>query len=165
MNSKKMIKINLIASLFFLALGGWLLHQRIHLFTVNSANYVPFILGMISVFCVPMLFWFKSTIPLAYIFNGFSVIIGTITMAHFSIVHFEGPVNPLSLLLKTTIADIALLWAKFAVGRALFSLETLKSATDNVLPGRFFRYPNMGWWWVHFFSVSILYYLGNILWK
>jgi hypothetical protein len=165
MNSKKMVKANLVASLFFLALGGWLLHQRIHLLTVNSANYIPFIFGIISIFCVPVLFWFKSTIALAYIINGFSVIIGTITMANLSIIHFEGPLNLSNILLKTTIADIALLWAKFAVGKALFNLESLKSDTDKVLKGRFFQYPNMGWWWIHLFALSLIYYLGNILWK
>ena len=86
-------------------------------------------------------------------------------MAQFSIVHFEGPVNLKSIFLGTLLADIAILWGKFALGKALFDLEFLKSDTDPGPKGRFFRYPNMGWWWVHLFALSLVYTLGNILWK
>jgi hypothetical protein len=165
MKSKKVIKAQLIAGLFFLALGGWLLHQRIHVFAMNSANYIPFISGIVSVFCLPLLFWFKPALALAYIINGFQVILGTIIMAHFAIAHFKGPVTPMNILLNTTFADIALLWAKFAVGNAIFGLEHLRSETDTAAKGRFFRYPNTGWWGVHLLALTIIYYLGNILWK
>jgi len=58
-----------------------------------------------------------------------------------------------------------LLWAKFAAGKALYNLEFLKSDTDTVPGGRFLRYPNMGWWCVHLIVITIVYALGNILWK
>jgi len=165
MNRKKMIKTTLIAGLFFLSLGGWFLHLRIHPFSMNTANVIPFILGIASVFCLPFLFWFRPTVSLAYIINGFSVIIGTILMAHFSIAHFKGLITPANIIMNTTFADIAVLWGKFAMGKALFELEFLKSDLDVAVKGRFFRYPNMGWWWAHLFALAILYALGNILWK
>jgi len=93
------------------------------------------------------------------------VILGTVTMAHFSIVHFQGPVMLTNILLTTTLADIAALWAKFALGKALFDLEYLKSDADAAPKGHFFRYPHMGWWWAHLFSVAFVYFLGNILFK
>ena len=165
MTKKNSIKATLIAGLFFLALGGWLLHLRIHSPAKDADNYIPFVTGLVSVFFLPVLFWFKRTAALAYILNGFSVIIGTITMAQFSIVHFQGTVSPSNILINTTLADTAILWGKFALGFALFKLEFLKTETDPAPKGRFFRYPNMGWWWAHLAGLSIIYTLGNILWK
>ncbi len=165
MNGKKTIKATLVAGLFFLALGGWYLHLRIHPPTTEIDHVIPFISGIVSVFCIPFLFWFRPTVIPAYIVNGFLVIIGTITMAHFSIVNFKGPITLTNIILNTTFADIAILWGKFAVGKALFGLEFLKSETAVAAKGRFFRYPNMGWWWAHLFALAIVYALGNIFWK
>lgn len=165
MNRKRIIKTALIAGLFFLALGGWLLHLRIHPLKNDEENVIPLISCIVSVFVIPFLFCFRPALNLAYILNGFSVIIGTITMAHFSIVHFQGSATALSLILNTTFADIAILWVKFVIGKAVFDLEFLKSDTAVVPKGRFFRYPNMGWWWVHLFALAIVYALGNIFWK
>ena len=165
MNRKMKIKTILIASLFFLALGGWLLHLRIHPLLKDADNIIPLISGIISVFCLPLLFCSSRTIVLAYILNGFLAIIGTITMAQFSIVNFKGPVTLENIILNYTFADIAILWGKFLLGKALFDLEYLKSDQDLAAQGRFFRYPNMGWWWVHFFALAGVYALGNILWR
>lgn len=165
MSRKKMLKITLIAGLVLLAFGGWCLHLRIHPLSKDADNLIPFISGILSVFCIPFLFCCRRTLAWAYGLNGFSVILGTVTMAHFSIVHFQGPVTLTNLLLTTTLADIAILWAKFVFGKALFDLEFLRSETDAAPRGHFFRYPNMGWWWVHFFSVAVVYALGNFLWK
>lgn len=165
MHRKKMVKITLIACLFFIALGGWFLHIRIHPLVKNADNVIPLISGIISVFCIPLLFWFDSKVALAYIINGFLVIIGTITMAHFSIVNFKGPAAPVNIILNSTFADISILWGKFAIGKALFDLQYLKSDKDMAPKGRFFRYPNMGWWWAHLFVLAAVYSLGNVFWK
>ncbi|OGW77289.1 MAG: hypothetical protein A3I73_01545 [Omnitrophica bacterium RIFCSPLOWO2_02_FULL_45_16] len=165
MNRKKMLKTTLAAGLLFLALGGWLLHLRIHPLIKDADFVIPFISGIVSVFCLPLLFWFRRTIALAYIVNGFLVIIGTITMAQFSIAKFKGPVTAINIILNTTLADIAILWGKFAVGKALFDLQFLKSDTDATAKGRFFRYPNMGWWLAHLFALALVYTLGGIIWK
>jgi len=161
-----MLKAALLAGLFSIALGGWLLHLRIHPIAKGSLYLVPFISGVVSVFCLPFLFWFSRTITLAYIINGFLAILGTIVMAHFSIVFFKGPVTAENIILNTTLADIAVLWGKFFIGKALFDLEFLKSDTETfVAKGRLLRYPNMGWWLAHLFALAAVYALGNILWK
>ena len=165
MSRKKMLKTTLIAGLVFLAFGGWCLHLRIHPPSKDADNLIPFFGGILSVFCLPLLFWYRRTLAWAYVLNGFSVILGTVTMAHFSIVHFQGPVTLANILLTTTFADIAILWAKFVLGKAIFDLEFLRSETDVAPKGHFVRYPHMGWWWVHLFSVAVVYSLGNILWK
>ncbi len=162
---KESIKTTLISGLVILALGGWLLHIRTHPPLTAGENLVPFIAGILSIIIIPILFWFRSTSAYAYVINGFLVIIGAITMAHFSIVSFSGPLTLSSLLFRTTLPDVLMLWGKFALGKALFDLELLNSATDTVPKGRFFRYPNNGWWLVHLLSWSAVYALGNILWK
>jgi tellurite resistance protein TehA-like permease len=85
MNKKNYMRLVLILAIFFLALGGWLLHLRIHPTTKDAENYIPLVAGFISVFVIPVLFIFRSTISFAYLLNGMTVIIGTITMTHFTI--------------------------------------------------------------------------------
>ncbi len=165
MNRKKTIKAILVASLFFIAFGGWLLHIRIHPLVNDADNVIPLISGIISVFCLPVLFWFDSTVTLAYIINGFLAILGTIIMTQFSINNFKGPVTPQNIILNSTFADIAILWGKFAIGKALFDLKYLKTDRDVATKRRFFRYPNMGWWWAHLLALATIYTLGNIFWK
>ncbi len=165
MNMKKRIKAILVASLFFLALGGWLLHLRIHPLAKDADNIIPLISGIVSIFCLPILFWFESTVTLAYLINGFLAIIGTIIMAQVSIINFKGPPTLKNIILNSLLADIAILWGKFSVGKTIFELEYLKSDKDVARRGRFFRYPNMGWWWVHLFALAAVYTLGNIFWK
>jgi hypothetical protein len=165
MNRKNALKLTLTAGLVFLAFGGWLLHLRIHPPLEEGYNLVPFLSGVLSIFIVPLLFWFKPTIIPAYLINGFSVILGTITMAHLSLVNLNSPLTLQNLLFNTMIADIALLWGKFAVGKAIFDLEFLHTDQDAAPRGRYFRYPNTGWWLVHLVGWSIVYAAGNILWK
>lgn len=165
LNRKEALKRTLVAALFFLSLGGFLLHLRIHSPGQIPAYFVPFISGIFSLIVLPLLFWFRRTVAYAYVINGFIVIIGTITMTHFSIANFPGPLSLAGIFLDTTLADIAVLWGKFALGKAIFDLHLLRSDADVRPPGRYFRYPNMGWWWVHLVTVTVVYALGNILWK
>ena len=164
MTRKLSLKRTLIAGLILLSLGGWLLHLRAHP-PVTDETLIPFATGLISVFLLPILFSFRKTLVLAYLTNGFIAIIGTILMAHFSIANFEPPVTLKDIFLGTTFMHIMLLWGKFIVGKAIFDLEFLKTDTDPAPKGRFFRYPNTGWWLVHLVTISIVYALGNIFWK
>lgn len=157
MTRKSTLKLTLIAALVFLALGGWLLHLRTHPPLQETENLVPFISGIASVVILPVMFWFRPTLAYAYVINGMLVILGTITMTHFSIVELGTPFG--------LLADIALLWGKFAVGKAIFDLEMLKDDKDIQPKGRYFRYPNTGWWLVHLVAWSVVYAAGNILWK
>lgn len=165
MNRKALLKVTLLSGLVVMALGGWLLHSGFHPPLMKGYNLVPFLAGLTSIIIVPFLFWFRSTFAYAYVINGFMVILGTITMAHFSIAHFSGPLTLESLFFRTMLPDIFMLWGNFAFGKALFDLELLNAATDTVPKGRYFRYPNNGWWLVHLFAWSLVYALGNILWK
>lgn len=166
MKKKDYFRLTLILAIFFLASGGWLLHLRIHPIAKDAENYIPAVAGFISVIVIPLLFIFRSTTPFAYLLNGMTVIIGTITMAHFSIKHPPEIWTLQTILLGTLLADIALLWGKFAVGKALFEMDfTINHPDDPVRSGRFFRFPNMGFWFAHAVTLTAVYFIGNYFWK
>ena len=166
MKKKDYLRLVLILAIFFLALGGWLLHLRIHPLAKDAENYIPFVAGFISVIVIPVLFIFRPTIPFAYLLNGITVIIGTITMAHFTIENPPQVWTLQTIFLGTLLADIMLLWGKFAVGKALFDLDSVISRPDTqISSGRFFRFPNMGFWFAHLVTLTAVYLIGSYFWK
>ena len=166
MKQKDHFRILLILAIFFLALGAWLLHLRIHPITEDSEYFIPAIAGFISVIIIPILFAFRSTIPFAYLLTGMTVIIGTITMTHFSIENPPQVWTLQTILLGTCLPDILMLWGKFAVGKALFDLDPVISRPDSpISSGRFFRFPNMGFWFVHVVTLTVVYLIGSYFWK
>ena len=166
MKKRDYIRLVLILAIFFLALGGWLLHLRIHPIAKDAENYIPLVAGFISVFLIPVLFIFRSTISFAYLLNGMTVIIGTITMTHFSIENHPQVWTLQTILLGTCLPDILMLWGKFAVGKALFDLDPVISRPDaEISSGRFFRFPNMGFWFVHVVTLTVVYLIGSYFWK
>lgn len=166
MKKKDSLQRTLLLAIFFLALGGWLLHLRIHPLAKDAENIIPAAACFISAIIIPVLFMFRSTISFAYLLNGMTVIIGTITMTHFSIEN-PPPVWTLqTLLFGTCLPDIFLLWGKFAVGKALFDMEsTIQRPDESVRGGRFFRFPNMGFWYVHVVTLTTVYLIGRYFWK
>ena len=166
MKKKDYFRLVLILAIFFLALGGWLLHLRIHPIAKDAENYIPLVAGFISVFLIPILFIFRSTISFAYLLNGMTVIIGTITMTHFSIENHPPVWTLQTILLGTCLPDILMLWGKFAVGKALFDLDPVINRPDaEISSGRFFRFPNMGFWFVHVVTLTAVYLIGSYFWK
>ena len=83
-----------LAALIVIALGGLLLHLRIHPYGNNPSFLINVVCGIISVIVVPLLFLFKGTLHYGYVVNGFMVIVGTVTMAHFSLAHLPAPLTP-----------------------------------------------------------------------
>jgi hypothetical protein len=155
----------LLAALVILSLGGFLLHVRIHPIAQNSANVIPLIAGLLSILVIPLLFSFKKTVEYGYVLNGMVVIIGTIGMAHLTIVNWPAPATVGSIILKTTLADILVLWSKFFVGKALFDLEFFGYDPRKTKKGTTYRYPNLGWWLVHLAAISLVYVVGNLVWR
>lgn len=163
MTQKKNIQLLLIFGLFVISLGGWLLHLRVHSPAQQSYGILPFTVGLISVIVIPLMFYFRNLVQYAYVLNGFAVIVGVITMAHFGIAHLQKPFSFEAIILRTTFPDIMMLFCKFFIGKALFDLNRMQ-ALDAPLAGKFIRYPNMGWWLVHFAGVSAVYVAGHFLW-
>jgi hypothetical protein len=165
MTQKNNIRRLLVAGLVFGSLGGWLLHVRIHNPAASAMNLIPFITGLISIIVIPAMFFVKNTRAYAYVINGMFVIIGTITMARVSLLHLPAVLSIQTIFIGTLLADIFILVTNFMFGKALFELDMLASIDAAVRHGRFWRYPNMGWWWVHLFTLSFAYTMGALLWK
>lgn len=166
MKRKNNLRLLLVLGLSSLSLAGWLLHLQLHSISEDTENLIPAAAGVLSVFIIPILFIFRRTTPVAYLINGMTVIIGTIAMITFSLEHPPEVWNVQSVLFGTLFADIILLWGKFALGKALFDMEQTLGQPETVLrKGRFFRYPNMGFWLAHIVSLSILYTIGHQYWK
>jgi hypothetical protein len=166
MTQKDNVRFLLMFSLVALALGGFILHTRIHPLEKEAGNIIPAVAGILSVIIIPILFYFRQTVAYGYVLNGMTVILGTVAMAHYSLRHPpEAGWTLQTVLFGTLLMDIIILWAKFTVGKALFELELLRQPEAPARTGRYFRYPNMGYWWVHLFAISIVYSLGIQFWK
>jgi hypothetical protein len=165
MVQKQKIRLLLVAALFFISLGGWMLHMRIHPISKLAVNWVPIVAGLIGVTAVPVMFLFRRLLAYAYVINGMLVIIGIITMSHFSFAHPPEQIRFQTLIMGTLFADILILFTNFMLGKSIFELEMFKTEDTPTRHKRFFRYPNMGWWFVHLFALSALYVLGHFLWK
>jgi hypothetical protein len=164
MKQKAKLRVVLLVGMWFLALGGFLLHLRVHAPGEEARNLVPFLSGLLSLLAVPLLFTFRRTVAYGYVINGMLAIIGTVTMAAFSWNRGLENITAGTLFLNTLFPDIAILWAKFALGLGLFELEQLKSEDQPGRSGRFWRYPNMGWWGVHAAALSTAFTAGFWLW-
>ncbi len=163
MTIRSYIRVMGLAALVALALGGFLLHIRIHPPAGNASFLSNIITGILSIAVVPVLFLRKETVPYGYVLNGFIAIVGTVTMAHFSLAHPPAGFSPAGILLKTTLPDIFILWGKFFIGKMLFDCEVYGYNAALEKKGVWYRYPNLGWWFVHLAVVCLVYYAGHLL--
>ena len=108
-----------ILGLFFISLGGLLLHLRIHPPTDEASDWIPAIFGVLSVVVLPFLFNSPRTVATAYVLNAVTVVVGTVTMAWYSIDHWQGQVTWDAILLKSTLADIMILLAKLPIAHMI----------------------------------------------
>lgn len=162
----KPLRKNLIFALIAISLGGLLLHLRIHPPIVDGAleweHLIPAFIGTLSVVIVPCLFMRQDTADLAYLLTGISVIFGAVTMSHLSIATWEGGVSLLKIMLKTTLADSLILFAKFFIGKTLFESYFPERVKLNCQFPQTFRFLFDGWWLIHFFAIALVYSLGVI---
>jgi hypothetical protein len=129
-----MKKSTLLTALVLLAVGGLLLHYRIHYFMVadklhtgntvfSGSLFLATLIPLIDVVLVTGLFCSRKTAVYGYLLNGMLVIYGTVFMSHFSIAQMIAKSIPVqSMFLNSTLPDIAVLWADFFVGKALYDL-------------------------------------------
>jgi hypothetical protein len=122
----------LLWALVLVALGGLLLHYRIHPYlppdkdhpgqAVFRGSYLAATLvPLVDLIGVTALFMSRRTAALAYLVNGLFVIYGTVLMGHFSIAMLApSGAGVADWILKSTFADIALAWGDFMIGKALY---------------------------------------------
>ena len=111
-----------IFALFFISLGGLLLHLRIHPPTGESAeasDWVPAICGFVTVFVLPFLFNKRSTVGIAYVINLAAVILGVVGMTYYSITSEDMQWTPRGIIIESTLADSLILLAKVPLGNMI----------------------------------------------
>jgi hypothetical protein len=133
-----------------------MLHFRIHNISVNPSNYVPFLLGLFDVLIIPQLFNYKKTVIIAYLINGVGVIIGTLVMADFGLDALSQPLTFTSVIFKTTLADILILFSKLFIGQVILS---------HFYPAGLGRLFTLSWWIRHFIYLTAVFSLGHFLWR
>lgn len=164
MLAKQYLNLLIKGSLFIVSLGGLLIHLKLHPPPGPSWHYLPYSAGVTSILVVTVLFFFRRGTPFGYVINGMLVIIGTIAMTHFSLAFPPKVVSFSSLITGSMFPFILVLWTNFVLGKALFELSLMKADGQRRRGGKLFRYPNMGWWFIHLVALSTVYYLGHELW-
>lgn len=120
----------LLATLFLLAISGFLLHFRIHPVYVTPPgggarlfsfpNFLASSLPLLDALLVTALFASRRTAVYGYLLNGLIVIYGTVLMADFSIARLPPDATAIEMIVKSTLPDIGIAWADFLVGTALY---------------------------------------------
>jgi hypothetical protein len=124
----------LLTSLFILAAVGLIIHYRVHNFMVHDkinplivkfdgTRFLSFLFPLIDVIVVTALFTSSRTAVYGYLLNGMIVIYGTVFMAHYSVAEFIAKaIPPEQWFAKSTFIDIAIAWADFFIGKALYEI-------------------------------------------
>ena len=116
---KSMNRRILIIAMFFLALGGFLLHYRIHPFV--GIYKIATIASLLDVFLITALLCRRTSAIYGLLLKGMFTILGLILMGHFSIAGFSGK-HPtlLDWIFKSTLADILISIAGFLIAQAIY---------------------------------------------
>ena len=129
-----------IWALVLLSAGGLLLHVRIHPPDATAFNWIPLLVTAFNVFVLPFMFDRRNLAPAAYTINWATVIVGTVTMAFFSVANWKGDVTVSRILLNTTFPDILILAARLPIAEVIMDhwhrteTETEQVATSEVGP-------------------------------
>lgn len=153
MTVKEKQKYALVAALFLIGVGGLTLHYFVHPPQKADYGYVPMASGILSAAVVPWLFLSRRTLNLGYLLNGFTVILGLVTMGHFALT--RRPIWP----------DHAILASKLFVGYVLYNQQVFNPEAAPKLGLNAIRYPHLGFWLVHLVGFSTVYALGALVWR
>jgi hypothetical protein len=123
----------LLAALFLLALTASLLHLAAHpVFAPDDANpgatifrgsfVAASLLPLLDLVVVTWLFSSRRTAAYGHLLNGLIVVYGTVLMGHYGIAALAAkpPATPVEWLFKSMLIDIAIVWADFFAGKALY---------------------------------------------
>lgn len=116
---KNMNRRILIVAVFFLALGGLLLHLRIHPFI--GAYRLAIIVSLLDVFLITALLCTQTYAIYGLLLKGMFTILAVILMSHLSIAGFAGKNPTLSdWIFKSTLADILIALSGFLIAKAVY---------------------------------------------
>lgn len=128
-------------ALALISAGGLLLHLRIHPPGREAFNWVAALWGVVCVVAVPWMLSRPRSAPWGWALNLLSVVVGTVAMAWYSVVHWKTPLTPWSILLNSTLGDILILWAKVPLAQAALAhhLAAAAPARPPALPEPYLR--------------------------
>jgi len=122
-------RLILWVALVCLALGAAMLHGRIHPPSGGLTYLWPNLFSWLDLVLVSLLFLSRGTALVGLLLNSFLAYLGIIMMADFSLsatlagqVKVMPQVSFFGWLLQTTLPDIAVLFADFLVGQALYKV-------------------------------------------
>ena len=121
-----------ILAFVLISVGGLLLHIRIHPPTEELWHWIPVVFGALNIIVLPFLFSSAKTVSWAFLLTVLTIIVGTLAMADVSYDDFAGGKVPLTVgnvILKSTLADIIILWAKLPI--ALLILRHHRPKTES----------------------------------
>lgn len=104
-----------IWALILIALGGLLLHLRVHPPEESVYYWLPAAVGFVNIVLLPGLLKRRRTAGWGYALTVLSAVVGAVTMAWHSAVEFKQPLTLGNLLLRTTFPDIVLALAKVPI--------------------------------------------------
>ena len=125
-----------IWGLFFISIGGLLLHLRIHppvtaQGKIDLFNTLPVIFGITTTFVLPFMFNSRKGFAWAYLINLAAVIAGTIAMAYYSFKNPPDEITATNIILQTTLADILILFAKVPIAQLILKYWANVKASEN----------------------------------
>ncbi len=119
---KKQVHLPILA-FTLVSLGSLILHLRVHPPVLEGKLrlffLVPAIFAGVATFVLPFMFNSRKLCPYAYLINLAAVITGTVTMAYFSVTHWEGPVSIMGIVFNSTFPDIVILLAKLPLAHSI----------------------------------------------
>jgi hypothetical protein len=108
-----------ILGLWVMALGGWLLHARIHPPGKDAMNWFGVGFCAFNTLVLPWLFLFRRGVAWGYAVNATSVVVGVVAMTWYSVAHWAAPVTLMNVLLLSTLGDSLILLAKLPLADAI----------------------------------------------
>ncbi len=108
-----------VFGLFCMALGGFFLHYRIHPPQRDAFNLIGTLFPLFNALILPVMFFFRRTMPWAYILNATSVVAGVVTMTWFSVANWKDPLTLYNILFHSTLADSLILMGKLPLAHSI----------------------------------------------
>ncbi|MDD3147544.1 MAG: hypothetical protein PHD82_09595 [Candidatus Riflebacteria bacterium] len=108
-----------VFGLFCMALGSFFLHYRIHPPSKDAFNLIGVLFPLFNATILPFMFFYRKTVPWAYIINLSSVVVGVFVMTWFSIANWKDPITLYHLLFHSTLADSLILLGKLPLAHVI----------------------------------------------
>lgn len=101
------------------SLAGLVIHLKLHSPTKSLYFWWASPVNIFSLVVIPYLFVHPRTVPWGYLFNAFTIVIGTIGMGYFSLLNIVKPLTLYGLFMGSTLPAIIILWFKWPLAHAI----------------------------------------------